>query len=303
MNPQALMDGLVAGSMIGLGAVGVTLTYSILRFANFAHGEFIAWGAYFALAIAGALGMLSGGLSTPIGPFSFGWALIVAAILAVALNGGLALLVDQLLFGRLRAQKSTVIIMVMASFGAALTLRSLPEFIFTSQPLYFSRALQIAMPLGLGIRATPDQLLSLGVAAALVVAVHLLLSRTAIGRAMRAVSENPQLAGVAGVEVRKVIRIVWLLGAGLACIAGISAGLLVQIRPQMGLDLLLPLFAAAILGGIGSVPGAMLAGLIVGLSEAFAVQLVGAEWRAAVAFVILVLVLLLRPQGIFGRAE
>ena len=86
-------------------------------------------------------------------------------------------------------------------------------------------------------------------------------------------------------------------------IAGISAGLLVQIRPQMGLDLLLPLFAAAILGGIGSVPGAMLAGLIVGLSEAFAVQLIGAEWRAAIAFVILVMVLLLRPQGLFGRSE
>jgi branched-chain amino acid transport system permease protein len=146
-------------------------------------------------------------------------------------------------------------------------------------------------------------MLSLGVAALLVVVVHLLLSRTAIGRAMRAVSENPQLAGVTGVEVRKVIRIVWLLGAALACIAGISAGLIVQIRPQMGLDLLLPLFAAAILGGIGSVPGAMLAGLIVGLAEAFAVQLIGAEWRAAVAFVILVLVLLFRPQGIFGRAE
>ena len=138
MNPQALMDGLVAGSMIGLGAVGVTLTYSILRFANFAHGEFVAWGAYFALAIAGALGALSGSLAVPLGPFSFGWALIVAAILAVALNGGLALLVDALLFGRLRAQKSTVIIMVMASFGAALTLRSLLEFIFTSQPLQSS---------------------------------------------------------------------------------------------------------------------------------------------------------------------
>jgi branched-chain amino acid transport system permease protein len=303
MNPQALMDGLVAGSMIGLGAVGVTLTYSILRFANFAQGEFIAWGAYFALVIAGAVGMLSGGLSAPIGPFSFGWGLVIATILAVGLNGGLALLVDALLFGRLRSQKSTVIIMVMASFGAALTLRSLLEFIFTSQPMYFSRALQIAIPLGSGIRATPDQLLSVGIAALLVIAVHLLLSRTAIGRAMRAVSENPQLAGVAGVEVRKVIRIVWLLGAALACVAGISAGLIVQIRPQMGLDLLLPLFAAAILGGIGSVPGAMLAGLIVGLSEALAVQLIGAEWRAAVAFIILVLVLLLRPQGIFGRAE
>ena len=104
MNPQAIMDGLVAGSMIGLGAVGITLTYSILRFANFAHGDFISWGAYFALAVAGALGAAFSGLLTPIGPFSFGWALPIAALVAVAFNGGLALLVDTLLFKRLRAR-------------------------------------------------------------------------------------------------------------------------------------------------------------------------------------------------------
>jgi branched-chain amino acid transport system permease protein len=120
---------------------------------------------------------------------------------------------------------------------------------------------------------------------------------------MRAVSENPQLAGLAGVNVRQVIRIVWILGAGLAAVAGVIAGLLIQIRPQMGLDLLLPLFAAAILGGIGSVPGAMLAGLTIGLSEAATVDLLGAQWRAAVSFFILVAVLLIRPQGLFGRAE
>jgi branched-chain amino acid transport system permease protein len=303
MNPQALMDGLVTGSMIGLGAIGVTLTYSILRFANFAHGEFLAWGAYIALAVSGALGWLAPSLLAPIGPFSFGWSLPIAAIAAITLTGGLALLVDAMLFGRLRAKRSTVIIMVMASFGAALTLRSLLEFIFTAKPAYYTKALQIALPLGGGLRATPDQLLSLGLAAILVLAIHVLLTRTAIGRSMRAVSENQQLAGVVGVDVRKVIRTVWLLGAGLAAVAGIMAGLLVQVRPYMGLDLLLPLFAAAILGGIGSVPGAMLAGLIVGLTEAFAVQFVGAEWRAAIAFVILVAVLLFRPQGIFGRPE
>jgi branched-chain amino acid transport system permease protein len=303
MSPQVVMDGLIAGSMIGLGAIGVTLTYSILRFANFAHGEFISWGAYFALAVAGALGSVSTGMLAPIGPFSFGWALPIAAVAAVALTAALALLVDLLLFGRLRDKRSTVIIMVMASFGAALTLRSLLEFIFTSKPAYYSKALQIAVKLGAGLRATPDQLLSLGLAAVLVIAVHMLLTRTAIGRSMRAVSENPQLAGVVGVEVRQVIRVAWLLGAGLASIAGITAGVLIQIRPQMGLDLLLPLFAAAILGGIGSVPGAMLAGLIVGLSEALAVQFVGAEWRGAVAFAILVLVLLFRPQGLFARPQ
>jgi branched-chain amino acid transport system permease protein len=301
MTAQALMDGLIAGAMIGLGAIGITLTYSILRFANFAHGELISWGAYIALALSGALGFLSGTLTMPIGPFSFGWSLPLAAILAIVLAGGLALLTDLLLFGRLRAKGGTVIIMVMASFGAALTLRSLLEFIFTTKPAYYTKALQIALPLGGGMRATPDQLLILGLSVILVIALHLLLTRTAIGRSMRAVSENQQLAGIVGIDVRKVIRIVWLLGAGLACIAGVMAGLLVQIRPHMGHDLLLPLFAAAILGGIGSVPGAMLAGLIVGLSEAVAVQLIGAEWRAAVAFVILVAVLLVHPQGLFGR--
>src|SRR5919109_666779 len=166
------MDGFVTGSMIGLGGIGITLTYSILRFANFAHGEFISWGAYFALAVVALLGGFSGALLAPIGPFSFGWALPIGTAAAVLLAGALALLVDALLFGRLRANRSTVIIMVMASFGAALTLRSLLEFIFTSKPVYYTKALQIALPLGAGIRATPDQLLSLAVSAILVLAVH-----------------------------------------------------------------------------------------------------------------------------------
>ena len=301
MIAQALIDGLIAGTMIGLGAIGITLTYSILRFANFAHGELISWGAYAALTLSTALGTLAAPLITPIGPFSFGWSLPLALVAGIALTGLLALLIDVLLFGRLRGRNGAVIILVMAGFGAALTLRSLLEFLFTTKPAYFTDALQIALPIGFGARATPDQMLSLVVSAVLVFAVHVLLTQTAIGRAMRAVSENQQLAGVSGVDVRKVIRIVWLLGAGLACVAGVMAGLIVQIRPHMGHDLLLPLFAAAILGGIGSVPGAMIAGIIVGLAESFSVQIIGAEWRAAVAFIILISVLLLRPQGIFGR--
>lgn len=302
MTPQVIVDGVIAGSMIGLGAIGITLTYSILRFANFAHGEFISWGAYFALAISGGLGYVVGGPAAPIGPFSFGWTLPVALVLAVILTAGLSLVVDAILFGPLRRRGSAVIILVMASFGAALALRSLLEFIFTSRPEYYSRTLQIAQHFG-DVRATPDQLLTVAVATSLVVGVHALLTRTAIGRSMRAVSENRQLAGLAGIDVRRVIRTVWMLGAGLACVAGVMSGLVVQIRPQMGLDLLLPLFAAAILGGIGSVPGAMLAGIIVGLAESMTVALFGAEWRAAVAFVILVAILLVRPRGLFGRPE
>ena len=301
MTLQVLLDGLIAGAMIGLGAIGVTLTYSILRFANFAHGEFIAWGAYFALAVSGFLGASAPFLSAPIAPFSFGWSLPLAALAAIALTAALALLVDALLFGALRARGGAIIILVMASFGAALTMRNLLEFIFTSRPAYYVEGLQIALKFG-GVRATPDALLCLAVAAIVAAAAHLLVAHTAIGRAMRAVSENPRLAGVAGVDIRKIIRRVWILGAGLAAIAGIMAGLLVQIRPTMGLDLLLPLFAAAILGGIGSAPGALLGGLIVGVAESVTVSVLGAQWRAAVAFVILVAILLLRPRGLFGKS-
>lgn len=303
MIAQMIIDGLIAGSMIGLGAIGITLTYSILRFANFGHGEMVSWAAYFALSISAALGAALPTLAAPLGPFSFGWSLVLGLIAAMALTGLLAVIVDYLLFRRFRASGSGTIIMVMASFGAALTLRSLLEFIFTSKPMYFTKSLQIAKPVFAGARATPDQLLCLALAVALVGAVHFMLTKTAAGRAMRAVSENQALAGLAGIDVARTIRLAWLFGAGLAAVAGVIAGLLVQIRPHMGHDLLLPLFAAAILGGIGSVPGAMLAGLIVGLAEAFCVQFLGAEWRAAVSFVILVTILLLRPQGLFGKAS
>ncbi|MDN5568175.1 MAG: branched-chain amino acid ABC transporter permease [Paracoccus sp. (in: a-proteobacteria)] len=299
---QGLMDGLINGTIIGLGAIGVTLTYSILRFANFAHGELVSWGAYLALTLSAALGALLPGLGTPIGPFSFGWSVPIAMVGSILLTAALALSVDWLLFARLRAKGSAVIILVMASFGAALAMRNLLEFLYTSKPAYFTTALQISKPVFGGMRATPDQLLVIGLSVVLVLAVHLLLTQTPAGRSMRAVSENAQLASLTGIDVRSVIRMVWVLGAALAAIGGIMSGLLVQIRPTMGLDLLLPLFAAAILGGIGSVPGAMLAGIIVGLAEALTVQMIGAEWRAAVSFVILIGVLLMRPQGLFGKA-
>ncbi|WP_410217154.1 branched-chain amino acid ABC transporter permease [Paracoccus sp. (in: a-proteobacteria)] len=303
MMLQPIMDGLVNGAIIGLGAIGVTLTYSILRFANFSHGELLSWGAYLALTISGALGALLPGLGTPLGPFSFGWSVPIAMGGSIILTAVLSLAVDGLLFGRLRRSGAVTIILVMASFGAALALRNALEFLYTSSPRYFSTALQIGREILPGLRATPDQMLVVALGAALVLLVHLLLTRTAAGRSMRAVSEDPQLAALVGIDTRAVIRMVWILGAALAAVAGIMSGIVVQIRPTMGHDLLLPLFAAAILGGIGSVPGAMLAGLVVGLAEALTVQFIGAEWRAAVSFVILVAVLLLRPQGIFGKAS
>lgn len=297
MTLQFLLDGLIAGSMIGLGAIGITLTYSILRFSNFAHGDFMAWGSYAALVVVGALGG-----STALKPLSFGLPLLLALVVAMGFTALLALALDWALFARLRARGQSIIV-VMASFGASLALRSLLEFIFTSRPTYFSRDIQIAMPVGLGIKITPDQIALLVMTLGLVAGMHLFISRSQRGREMRAYSQNPALAQVAGIDVDRVVRATWIIGAALACVAGVMVGILVQIRPLMGLSLLLPMFAAAILGGIGSVPGAVLGGLIIGLSESAAVQFIGAEWRAAVSFVILMAVLLVRPMGLFGVAE
>lgn len=297
MSLQFLLDGLISGSMIGLGAIGVTLTYSILRFSNFAHGDFMAWGAYAALAVVGVLGG-----STPLKPLSFGLPLLAALVVAMALTALLALVLDWLLFARLRARGQSIIV-VMASFGASMALRNMLEFIFTSRPAYFSRSIQMAVPLGLGIRITADQVALLALTLVLVTGMHLFMQRSQRGREMRAYSQNPALAQVVGIDVAKVVRATWIIGASLACASGVMVGTLVQIRPLMGLDLLLPIFAAAILGGIGSVPGAVLGGLIIGLSGSAAVQFVGAEWRSAIAFVILMLVLLVRPMGLFGVAE
>lgn len=301
MNLQFIVDGLLTGSMIGLGAIGVTLTYSILRFSNFAHGDFMAWGTYATLAFVSAIGAIFGKVA-PIGPLSFGWPLIVAVIVAMGFTGLLALALDKVLFSRLRSKGQSIIV-VMASFGASMALRSLLEFLFTSRPTYFSRAIQIAMPVGFGIRITPDQIVLLIVTALLVLGVHMLITKTQTGRSMQALSQNPALARVVGIDVAKVVRVTWLIGGGLACVAGVMIGILVQIRPLMGFDMLLPMFAAAILGGIGSVPGAVLGGLIIGLAEAGAVQLIGAEWRAAVSFIILMAVLFIRPIGLFGVRE
>jgi branched-chain amino acid transport system permease protein len=302
---QLVADGLVVGSVIALGAVGLTLTYSILRFANFGQGEFMTWGAYLAVsALAFVLAVTGGGVMEPLGPFSFGWQLILAMILAAVLIAALALVVDWLLFRHLR--RGNAITLVIASFGAALALRNLVQFLYGTLPEYYTREIQIAIRLvprdvlG-GLRITPDQMLVIGLTIGLMVALQLLLTRTTLGRAMRATAMNPALARVAGVDTDAVIRATWVIGAALAAIAGVFAGIVGQIRPMLGFDLLLPLFAAAILGGIGSVRGAVAGGYIVGLAESISVPLVGAEYRAATAFAVLIGILLVKPTGLFGE--
>jgi branched-chain amino acid transport system permease protein len=300
---QVLTDGLIIGSVIALGAIGLTLTFSILRFANFGHGELLAWGSYFAFSALAAFGALGLAPAAPWAPLSFGGPLVAAVAVAMALTALLALALDTLLFKRLRLHGS--ITLVIASFGAALAVRNALLFFYGGIPRYYSQELQIAVaivPRGVagGMRITPDQMFVLGLAALTVVALHLFLKRSVLGRAMRATADNRELARVAGIDPERTLRVAWLLGGALAALAGVFAGLTVQLRPTLGLDLLLPLFAAVILGGIGSVWGAVAGGLVVGLAESAAVALVGAEWRAAAAFVVLTAMLLLRPMGLFG---
>jgi branched-chain amino acid transport system permease protein len=303
---QLIADGLIIGSVIALGAIGVTLTYALLRFANFAHGELLTWGAYAGLTFMGFFMSMAGlRQMEPIGPFSFGWPLIAAAIASAACVASVTLLVDWLVFDRLR-RRGAVIVLVMASFGVALAMRNLLLFAYGALPEYYSREIQIAWRLvprdvlG-GLRITPDQMLVLALAAVFVVLLHLFLTRTTTGIAMRATAENADLARVTGIDTRAVVRLTWVIGGALAALAGVMAGLTVQVRPMLGLDLLLPLFAAAILGGIGSVYGAVAGGLIVGLAESFSTPLLGAEYRAASAFAVLILILLVRPTGLFGE--
>jgi branched-chain amino acid transport system permease protein len=251
--------------------------------------------------LAGAISFWSTSSAAALDPLSVGWNVIVAGVLAMALTGLLAIVLDTVLFRPLR-NRGASITAVMASFGAAMALRALIELLFSSRPAYLSQELQIAVPIAAGIRVTPDQIALIAVTAVCVAALHGLLGYTGIGRSMRAVSENPSLARVVGIDVTRVVRLTWFLGGALACASGVMLGLVVQIRPSMGSDLLLPLFAAAILGGVGSVPGALIGGLIVGFAEAATVQLVGAQWRAGVAFLVLIVVLLFRPAGLFGQA-
>ncbi|WP_051469681.1 branched-chain amino acid ABC transporter permease [Chelativorans sp. J32] len=292
---QALADGILSGSIIALGAIGLTLTMGILRFANFAHAELVTWGAYMALAVLGLTGAFLG----PIAPFSFGIPLIFATLVAAVLTSLLALAIDWLVYRPLR-QHTNHLTIVFGSFGVSLLVRMVILLIFGGAAQYYSRTLQIAVPVLPGMRILPDQLFTLGITAIIVVGLHFFLQKTRLGLAMRALAENPELARVNGLDTRVVVRWTWVIGASLATVAGVLYGLTVQLRPEIGFHLILPLFAAVILGGVGNVFGAVIGGLIVGLAESFAVLIVPAGYKMAVPFIILLAVLYLRPTGIFA---
>lgn len=294
--PQLIVYGLVSGSVITLGAVGLSLTYSILRFSNFAHGDLMTSGAYLGL---GFLVLFSPLLPGRFGPLSFGPALIPAVLCAMAANAALAIGIDRLVYRHLRRAKA--VLLLMASVGVAFVLRNLILFSAEADPLYFSHHIQRALRIG-GVRVKADQLFILGVAVLAVLFLHVLLRYTKTGKAMRAMADNPELAQVSGINTERVVAWTWAVGAALAALGGILSGIENKlITPELGWQTLLPLFAAVILGGIGSPYGAMLGGMTIGLAEEVSTAFISTAYKPAVAFGILVLMLLVRPQGLLGR--
>ncbi|MDO9525489.1 MAG: branched-chain amino acid ABC transporter permease [Gemmobacter sp.] len=292
---QALADGLLTGAIYALGAIGLTLTMGILRFANFAHAEMMTWGAYMALGVLTVFNLPT----APLGPLTFGWPLLLATAIACGLTVALALLVDWLVFRRLR-DKVGHLTLVFASFGVALLIRNVIHLIFGGRATYYTTDLQIAMRVLPDLRIMPDQIFAFGMVVVLVIAVHQFLQRSPLGLSMRAVSENPSLAVVNGVSLTRVVRWTWIVGGALAAVAGILYGVTVQLRPELGFHLLLPLFAAAILGGVGNVIGAVIGGFLIGLIESFSVLVITPDYKLAVPFIVLLAVLYIRPTGLFG---
>ena len=299
---QHLADGILTGAIVSLGAIGLSLTMRILKFANFSHAELLTLGAYAAFIFLIFAKSMDDVLGGAIGPFSFGLSLIVAAVLAGGLTALAALLIDRLVYSRLRARAGHMTL-VFASFGVALLIRNLILIGFGPDPYYYSRTLQKAVRLQGDILVMPDQIFVLLLTIVLVILLHLFLTRSRAGIAMRGVAENPSLASACGIDVDAVIRWTWILGGVGAAIAGVLYGLTVQLRPELGFSLLLPLFAAVILGGTGSMYGAVVGGLIVGLAENLSVMVIPASYKPAIPFLLILLILYLKPKGLFGDAK
>jgi branched-chain amino acid transport system permease protein len=296
MIGQALADGLLTGAVIALGAIGISFTMQIMRFANFSHAELLTWGGYLALVVVGFIGA-----GLPTAGLSFGLGLVVATLLAALLTGALAWGVDRAVFRRLRRSGAQHLTLVFASFGIGLVLRHVIVLFWGHESRFYTKELQIAIELLPGVRVMPDQVFILALTMLIVVALHLWLKHSRTGIAMRATAESPALATACGIEIDRVIRATWFIGGGLAALSGVFVGLTPQLNPEIGGSLLLALFAAAILGGVGSLPGAVVGGLLVGLAENLMLLWVSPGYKQSMSFGVLILVLLLRPQGLFGE--
>lgn len=278
---QILFNGLVTGMLVALPALAVALTFSVLRFANFAIGAMITAGAYLVYTFNVVLGL-------PI---------FVSGVLGAVSTGLVAVIVDLLVFRRLR-DRSAVTLMV-ASMGVSFILENIVRFIAGNTPVGYDVALSRPWRWS-GLRINVEQVQALVVCLVALVVVWVIFRRSSLGRAMRAIADNAPLAATRGVSRQYVITITWFMAGVLAALAGMLIGLDATIDPQMGWLYALPAFAAAILGGLthplAAIPGA----LVMGVLSEIATLVLPSHYRSLVAFVVMSLLLVLRPTGLFG---
>jgi neutral amino acid transport system permease protein len=283
---QASLNGLTLGTIYALGAVGLTLVYGILRLVNFAHGDFLAFGAYMAFLV------------------NVTWDLPLAAaiVFAMVATAALGLLSERLMWAPMRKKGAGFLQLLLMSIGLAFVIRSVIQWFWGTE----IRTLDVNVVDSvsfLGLRIGETELMVVVVGIAVLAAVAAIVRFTMLGKRMRALSDDMALAEVAGIDTRRIILYTWLFSGALAGLAGALAGALTNLRPELGFELLLPLFAAVILGGIGNPFGALVAGLVLGVVIELSTLVVEPRWKVTFGFVALIIALIVRPQGIFGRAK
>jgi branched-chain amino acid transport system permease protein/neutral amino acid transport system permease protein len=282
---QSILNGVLAGCIYALFAMGLTLIYGVLNFVNFAHGELIMWGAYFLFLL----------MEKPI-KIPFLLALAPALFLTILLALGM----DRFVFKPLRhANRLTLLI---AALGLSFLLRNGAQFFWGADIKTYGFEIRRGMRI-LGVSITPNQIVIILTAVLCIVVLYLLFYRSRLGKSMRAVSDNLELARVMGIDTRRTIRFAWVIAALLAGAGGILLALDTNLQPGMGLINLVKAFAATLLGGGGNIWGALWGGIVIGLAENLGVLVISPGYKDAIAFGIMVVMLLLRPSILFGSGE
>ncbi|MCH7697798.1 MAG: branched-chain amino acid ABC transporter permease [Chloroflexi bacterium] len=310
--------GMIVGSVLALGAIGLTLIYSILGFANFAHGDTMMLGAYVAfflltgivvgekpnidLDVGWSLNRMPGA-TAELWDLSFGWGLLVAIALSMFVMAAFSIGLDRVVYRPLRRRGSGIVIFAMAALGVAFSIRAVMLIIWGPDPRRYVQGIHYANHYPFGVVLKTDQIFIFLVAMGLAAVMYFVLFHSKLGKAMRAMADNPDLALVSGINTDRIVMWTWAIGGGLMAIAGALLAIQALLRPILGFELILPLFAATILGGIGKPQGAFIGALVVGVSQESSIVFFSAGYKPAVAFVILVFILLLRPRGLFGTAS
>lgn len=284
---QLFVEGLQLGLLIAMMAIGLSLVFGTTNLVNFAHGEMITMGAVIAYFFNVTLGLN----------------LFIAGAIAIVISAGVAGLMDLGIFRQLRKRGIGLIAQLVITIGLSLFMRYLILYFFRGDPRsYGDYAIQRGIEFG-PVTLAPKSFWTMGISIVVLIGVGLLLQRTRLGRAMRAVSDNVDLAESSGIDVQRVILYVWAIGGGLAALGGVLWGVNESVSWIMGFRLLLPIFAGVILGGIGTAYGALVGSLVVGIFIQMSTLVIPSELKNAGAMVILIVILVFRPQGIMGRAE